>query len=181
MDEPRYGYGKGERPLWSPRDRDAEGIRRVLRRAGFRDFGERHLDGFAVEGANTSPDGPEEFSVAYCGPTNPDTVHRYRELLERAGYQVDPDPQDSHILLVQRRPAGSTPTTAGPDRALVSATVCAVLATIALVASWTGGGHVRLAGGIGSAVLGVLAVFLAASWYRRRLDEQRAGTGSGLT
>ncbi|MBQ1047776.1 hypothetical protein KBX50_04640 [Micromonospora sp. C51] len=172
MNEPRYGYGRGERPLWSPRDRAAEDIRRVLRRAGFRDFSEQHLDGFAVEGANTSQDGPEEFSVAYCGTSNSDPLHRYRELLERAGYQVDPDPQDAHLLLVRRRPAKSTPATAGPDRALAPAAVCAALATIALVASWMGSGHVRLAGGIGSAVLGVLAVFLAALWYRRRLDEQ---------
>jgi hypothetical protein len=33
-DRPEFGYGKGGRPLWSLRDRDAEQIRAVLRRAG---------------------------------------------------------------------------------------------------------------------------------------------------
>lgn len=32
-------------------------------------------------------------------------------------------------------------------------------------------GQARLVGGIGSGVPGVVAVFLAAVWYRRRLDE----------
>lgn len=67
MDEPLYGYGKAGRPLWSPRDRDAEEIRRVLRRGGFSDFDERHLEGFAVEGANSGQDDLEPFAVAYCG------------------------------------------------------------------------------------------------------------------
>ncbi|WP_405098217.1 hypothetical protein [Micromonospora sp. NBC_01412] len=168
MDEerPRYGYGDGGRPLGSPRDRDAEVVRRVLRQAGLRDFGERHLDGFAVEGANTSMDGPEPFAVSYCGTRNEvEAVARYRRVLERAGYQVEADPVDSNVLLVQRRPDQFVP----PGRGLLPVAVaCAVVATVALVASWAGSGAVRLAGGVGSGVLGVLAVFLAGLWYRRQ-------------
>ncbi|TDC60484.1 hypothetical protein E1258_14620 [Micromonospora sp. KC207] len=51
---------------------------------------------------------------------------------------------------------------------LVAAVVFAVAATVALVISWAADGSARLAGGIGSAVCGVLAVWLAGSWYRRR-------------
>lgn len=166
-EQPRYGYGRGGRPLGSLRDRDAEAIRRVLRRAGLRDFDERHLNGFAVEGANASMDGPEPFSVAYCGTADvPETMARYRSVLERAGYQVDVDPLDEHVLLVPRR----SPQAAAPSerRLMAAAVVCAAVATVALLASWIGTGAVRLAGGVGSAVVGVLAVFLAGLWYRRR-------------
>jgi hypothetical protein len=45
-----------------------------------------------------------------------------------------------------------------------------VLATVALIASWVGDGQVRLAGGVGSGVLGAAAAFLAGLRYRRRLD-----------
>lgn len=61
----------------------------MLRRAGLRDVGERHLDGFAVEGANSSVDGPEPSAVAYCGSADrPEMAARYRRVLERAGYQL---------------------------------------------------------------------------------------------
>ncbi|SCL43850.1 hypothetical protein GA0070606_0041 [Micromonospora citrea] len=172
MDDPEFGYGKGQRPLWSPRDRDAEAIRRTLRRGGFVDFDERHLDGFAVEGANTSQDGTEPFVVSYCGTRFPETVQRYQQVLEQAGYQVSVNPQDAQILLVQRPPMEPPPS---PDRPPMTAIVCAVLAAVALVASWVGTGPVRTTAGISSAILGVLAAFLAASWYRRRLDEQAGG------
>ncbi|PWR15087.1 hypothetical protein DKT69_12850 [Micromonospora sicca] len=66
-ERPRYGYGASVRPLWSVRDRDAERIRTAPRRVGLRDFGERHPDRFAVEGANVSLEGPEPFAVSYCG------------------------------------------------------------------------------------------------------------------
>ncbi|MBM0233192.1 hypothetical protein JNW91_15765 [Micromonospora sp. STR1_7] len=166
-ERPRYGYGRGGRPLGSSRDRDAEALRRVLRRAGLRDFDERHLDGFAVEGANSSLDGPEPFSVAYCGTAGvPEAMTRYRAVLQQAGYQVDVDPLDEHSLLVPRQPDRAA---APSDRGLMAAAVlCAVLATVALLASWIGSGAVRLTGGVGSAVFGVLAVFLAGLWYRRR-------------
>ncbi|MFG3701592.1 hypothetical protein ACGF5C_27325 [Micromonospora sp. NPDC047620] len=164
--QPRYGYGRGGRPLGSSRDRDVEALRRVLRRAGLREFGERHLDGFEVEGANASLDGPEPFSVAYCGTADvPETMARYRAVLERAGFQVDVDPLDEHVLLVARQPAQAV---ASGQGLMAAAMMCAVVATVALLASWIGSGAVRLAGGVGSAVFGVLAVFLAALWYRRR-------------
>lgn len=93
-------------------------------------------------------------------------MQRYRRVLEQAGYQVDDDPPDQDVLLVPRQP-----TRAGPPRPgrglLAVAVVCAVAATVALVASWAADGAVRLAGGVGSAVLGVLAVFLAALSHRR--------------
>ncbi|MEW2386538.1 hypothetical protein AB0873_31450 [Micromonospora sp. NPDC047707] len=165
-EQPQYGYGRGGRPLGSPRDRDAEALRRVLRRAGLRDVDERHPDGFAVEGANTSLDGPEPFSVAYCGTADlPETMARYRTVLAQAGYQVEVDPLDEHIVLVPRQPTQAV----SPERSLLPvAAVCAVVATVALLVSWIGSGAVRLAGGVGSAVFGVLAVFLAGLWYRRR-------------
>jgi hypothetical protein len=174
MDEPRYGYGKGQRPLCSPRDRDAEVIRRVLRRAGFRDFDERHLDGFAVEGASSGDNEP--FAVAYCGETDgPTTLVRYQRVLQRAGLRVSTDPKDDETLLVQRRSVWSAQPVPRPARTLLSAAVvCAVLATVALIASWLGDGQVRLAGGVGSGVLGAAAAFLAGLWYRRRLDEEHA-------
>jgi hypothetical protein len=173
MDEPRYGYGRGGRPLWSPRDRDAEAIRRVLRRAGLRDFDELHPGGFAVEGANASEAGDEPFYVAYCGDAEaPATLRRYRLVLEQSGLRVSVDPQDEDVVRVERQSVASIRTVLPPGRALLTvAIVCAVLAALALVVSWVATGQARLVGGIGSGVLGGLAVFLAALWYRRRLDE----------
>ncbi|MFF0182613.1 hypothetical protein ACFYPF_26340 [Micromonospora sp. NPDC005223] len=166
-EQPQYGYGRDGRPLGSPRDRDAEALRRALRRAGLRDFDERHLDGFAVEGANASLDGPESFSVAYCGTSDvPQTMARYRTALEQAGYRVDADSLDEHVLLVPRQPAQAV--TSSEQMLMAAAVVCAVVAALALLASWIGSGAMRLAGGVGSAVFGVLAVFLAGLWYRRR-------------
>ena len=46
-DEPEFGFGRSGRPLWTVRDRDVEGIREVLRKAGRREFGDDH-GGFAV-------------------------------------------------------------------------------------------------------------------------------------
>jgi hypothetical protein len=165
MDEPRYGYGKGERPLWSRRDRDSEAIRRVLRRGGFHDVDEGHLDGFAVEGANSSEDGRERYTVAYCGEASTAlaTLRRYTGLLQQAGYRVGPDPDDEQTLLVKWQPAYAVQKVLRPGQSLLRmAIACAVLATVALIASWAGTGQVRLAGGIGSGVLGAMAAFLAA-------------------
>ena len=161
--------------MWSPRDRDAEVVRRVLRRAGLRDVDERHLDGFAVEGADSSENGPEPFAVAYCGDTDAGVLARYRSVLERAGLQVSTDELNGDGLLVQRRSLAWVQEKSGPAWALlIAAVVCAVLATVALVAFWVGDGQVRLAGGVGSGVLGVAAALLAGFWYRRRLDEVSA-------
>lgn len=179
MDEPRYGYGKGERPLWSRRDRDGEAIRQVLRRGGFHDVDEGHLDGFAVEGASSSEDGGEPYTLAYCGEASraPATLRRYTGLLEQAGYRVGPDPDDEQALLVQRQPAYAVQKVLRPGRSLLRVAIaCAVLATVALVASWVGSGQVRLAGGIGSGVLGAVAAFLAVLWYWRQLDEREAAS-----
>ncbi|MFB9178610.1 hypothetical protein ACFFX1_10760 [Dactylosporangium sucinum] len=56
----------------------------------------------------------------------------------------------------------------GIRRALLTAAIaCAVLAAAALMVSWTTTGSARLAGGIGSAVFGAVAVFLAGLWYLR--------------
>jgi hypothetical protein len=174
VDGPRYGYGKGQRPLWTPRDRDAEVIRRVLRRGGFHDVDERHLDGFAVEGGSDR----QPFSVAYCGDVA-GTVGRYQAALERAGLRVrpDPDPAFEDMLLVDPQSIRMVRPVPRPARAiLTAAVVCAVAATVALIGSWAGAGQVRLAGGIGSAVFGATAAFLAGLWHERRVKEQSSGS-----
>jgi len=165
--------------MWSLRDRDAEVVRRVLRRAGFRDVGERRVDGFAVEGANASEDGDQPLAVAYCGNAEATaTLDRYRRVLQRAGLRVGDDPHGLG-LLVDRRSVASVHRVPWSGRPLLTAAIiCAVFATVALVVSWMADGHVRLAGGIGSGVLGCLAVGLAALWYRRQPDEQQHGTRS---
>ncbi|MBB5782025.1 hypothetical protein [Nonomuraea jabiensis] len=97
-DEPEFGYGAGGRPLWSVRDRDAEGIRTVLRKAGRREFSERH-DGFVVEGGG---DGAP-FLVACTEEARGSApeLMRYRVDLVKAGYRVEPDPDDDQVLLVR--------------------------------------------------------------------------------
>jgi hypothetical protein len=100
-ERPAFGYGKHGRPLWSVRDRDAETIRALLRRAGHREFSERR-GGFAVEGANASQDGPEPFSVT-CTDDKllaGGELSRYSALLRGAGYRVLADPQDDEVLEV---------------------------------------------------------------------------------
>jgi hypothetical protein len=37
-ERPAFGYGQGQRPLWSERDRDAERVRDILRGAGLVEF-----------------------------------------------------------------------------------------------------------------------------------------------
>ncbi|MEV4752812.1 hypothetical protein AB0K21_41240 [Streptosporangium sp. NPDC049248] len=63
-DEPKFGYGREHRPLWSERDRDAEQVRDVLRRAGLSEFGEDR-DGFVVKGGEIG----QPFAVAFTGPS----------------------------------------------------------------------------------------------------------------
>ncbi|MDC0773896.1 hypothetical protein [Streptomyces sp. HD] len=93
---PKYGYGHGARPLFTARDRDAEVIRRVLRKAGCREFGGAE-GGFAVEGGR----GEAPFLVAstLAVRTEPQ-LSLYREVLTGAGMRVEPDPDDSKTLLV---------------------------------------------------------------------------------
>ncbi|WP_328417899.1 hypothetical protein OG470_30630 [Micromonospora sp. NBC_00389] len=56
-----------------------------------------------MEDANSRLDGPEPFSVVYCGTTEqPETSARYRRVLEQAGYQVDADPLGENMLLRAR-------------------------------------------------------------------------------
>ncbi len=89
---PEFGYGRGRRPLWTTRDRDGEAIREVLRRAGLREWTDRHT-GFVVEG---SEDG-ERFLVASPGAAD---VGRITAALTGAGYQAVPDPDDDQTLRV---------------------------------------------------------------------------------
>ena len=102
FEDPEFGYGEGDRPLWSVRDRDAEGIRRLLRKAGHREFSDVH-GGFAVEGANSSEDGAEPFLVS-CADSDDEFVAielaRYAVLLKAAGYAVSADPEDEDFLEV---------------------------------------------------------------------------------
>jgi hypothetical protein len=91
---PEFGYGRGRRPLWTARDRDGEAIRVVLRRAGLREWTDRHT-GFVVEGGE---DG-EGFLVA--SPGAPD-VGRIAAALAGAGYRAVPDPDDDQTLRVWR-------------------------------------------------------------------------------
>lgn len=97
-DKPEFGYGAGGRPLWTVRGRDTEVIRTVLRKAGRREFSERH-DGFVVEGGN---DGAP-FLVACTEDAEGSALElrRYRADLVKAGYRVEPDPDDDQVLVVR--------------------------------------------------------------------------------
>ncbi len=102
---PKYGYGLAGRPLWSGRDRDAEAIRRVLRRAGYRDGNDRSVGHFAVEGANASLDehSREPYFVACTDMRLSDAAgpRRFALVLRAAGYDVTDDPDDDGVLIVQ--------------------------------------------------------------------------------
>lgn len=88
-------------PLWSARDRDAEAIRALLRKAGHRGFSDTR--GFAVEGANSSEDGAEPFRVS-CADSDDAfaaaELAAYVGVLRGAGYAVTADPDDEEILEV---------------------------------------------------------------------------------
>ncbi|GAA2702961.1 hypothetical protein [Nonomuraea recticatena] len=94
-DEPEFGHGEGNRPLWTVRDRDAETIRTVLRKAGLREFSERH-GGFLVEGGYDG--GP--FLVAFADDSEPAVreLAQCEAALLRAGYRVALEPSDAHAL-----------------------------------------------------------------------------------
>lgn len=78
------------------RDRDAKVIRTVLRKAGRREFSERHV-GFVVEGG----DGGAPFRVACADAAEMSAreLTRYQVDLLKAGYRVEPDPDDDQALL----------------------------------------------------------------------------------
>jgi hypothetical protein len=96
---PFYGFGAGDRPLWTARDRDAERIRGVLRDANCQESGEGG-EGFVVEGGN----GPYPFFVA-CNIDNPvkaaTELTKYEETLAKAGFRVKKDPSTEHVLQVR--------------------------------------------------------------------------------
>ncbi|MFG1694356.1 hypothetical protein [Nonomuraea sp. NPDC049309] len=89
-DGPAYGLGAGGRPLWSERDRDAERIRALLRRAG--------CGGFIV-----SSDEAGVFLVR-CVDPYPVAVGRIgvaARVLTRAGMTVAPRGGDTRTLRVR--------------------------------------------------------------------------------
>ncbi|MEU0484038.1 hypothetical protein ABZ260_33250 [Streptosporangium sp. NPDC006013] len=96
-DEPRFGYGRGRRPLWSERDRDAERVRDALRGAGLAEFGEDQ-DGFVVESGETG----QPFAVAFTGPEvdAEEEFRTYTAGLRSAGMRAEQDPDDSQALQV---------------------------------------------------------------------------------
>ena len=99
--EPRFGYGVGDRPLWSQRDWAAEEIRNVLRDARCVEWSgvPPYHDGFVVEGGG---DG-EPFAVACTLDELPDArteLQRYTEALKLHGYHVHLDPDDAKSLEV---------------------------------------------------------------------------------
>ena len=95
-EDPAHGYGRGKRPLWTVRDRDAEAIRDVLReakRAEFSDAG----GGFVVggqDGASFLVACADEDLAAAC------EVAAYTEALTAAGFRVEPEPRDDQTLRV---------------------------------------------------------------------------------
>lgn len=107
MESPAFGYGRWQQPLHTQRDRDAETIRKALRKAGCPEF--RHPgDGFYVDGGHD--DGP--FLVGCASRTR----HRrlspaaqlaaYTMVLTAAGMLVEPQtgPEASASVLHVRLP-----------------------------------------------------------------------------
>ncbi|MGW4412381.1 hypothetical protein ACWEJ6_50875 [Nonomuraea sp. NPDC004702] len=94
-DKPEFGYGAGGRPLWTVRDRDAEVIRMVLRKAGRREFSERR-DGFVVEGGEDGA--PFLVACTDDAEVSMQELPRYEAALLKAGYRVEPDPGDDQVL-----------------------------------------------------------------------------------
>ncbi|MGW4412941.1 hypothetical protein ACWEJ6_53880 [Nonomuraea sp. NPDC004702] len=94
-DKPEFGYGAGGRPLWGVRDRDAEVIRTVLRKAGRREFSEGQ-SGFVVEGGGDGA--PFLIACADDAVVCAQELPRYEAALLKAGYRVEPDPGDNQVL-----------------------------------------------------------------------------------
>ncbi|MEV5893808.1 hypothetical protein [Nonomuraea fuscirosea] len=97
-DKPEFGHGAGGRPLWTARGRDAEVIRSVLRKAGRREFGDRH-GGFVVEGGGDG--GPFQVACADGAETSASELARYCDDLRKAGYCIERDAGDDQVLLVR--------------------------------------------------------------------------------
>lgn len=101
-DVPAYGYGRWREPLRTRRDRDAETIRKVLRKAGRPEFGHPG-DGFFVDGGYAG--GP--FLVACASRARRRTLSPAAEMtayitaLTAAGMRVEPrtDPDSSPMAL----------------------------------------------------------------------------------
>lgn len=97
-EQPQFGYGRGERPLSSVVDRDAEAIREVLRGAGRPEFSDSE-DGFVVE----SGDEGSSFLVACTFDEWTDAEQElqwYRMALTDARMRVEPDPEDRKTVVV---------------------------------------------------------------------------------
>ncbi|MEU6753065.1 hypothetical protein ABZ914_43180 [Spirillospora sp. NPDC046719] len=101
-DVPAFGYGRWQEPLRTRRDRDAETIRTVLRKAGRPEFCHPG-DGFFVDGGR---DG-EPFLVACASRARRRTLSPFAELaayttaLTAAGMLVEPQtgPDASPLVL----------------------------------------------------------------------------------
>jgi hypothetical protein len=94
-EKPEFGYGRGGRPLWTVRDRDAEGVWEVLRKAGHREFSDRH-GGFAVEDGHDGA--PLTVACADDPVVSAAELPRYEAALRAAGYRVEPAPDDDQAL-----------------------------------------------------------------------------------
>jgi hypothetical protein len=94
-DKPEFGYGQGRRPLWTARDRDAEGVREVLRKAGHREFSDHH-GGFAVEDGHDGD--PLIVACADDPGVSAAELPQYATALRAAGYRVEPLPDDDQAL-----------------------------------------------------------------------------------
>ncbi|MFF5213126.1 hypothetical protein [Streptosporangium sp. NPDC000396] len=87
-DKPGFGYGAGP----------AEVIRAVLRKAGRREFSERH-GGLVVAGGGDGR--PFQVACADDAEVPAQELARYSGALLKAGYRVEPDPDDDEVLLVR--------------------------------------------------------------------------------
>ncbi|MET8160581.1 hypothetical protein ABZT47_29845 [Sphaerisporangium sp. NPDC005289] len=96
--KPAFGHGAGGRPLWTARDRDAEVIRTVLRKAGCREFSERH-GGFVVEGGGDGK--PFQVPCADDAKASALELARCSDDLRKAGYRVVAEAGDDQVLLVR--------------------------------------------------------------------------------
>ncbi|WP_331733150.1 hypothetical protein OG948_60290 (plasmid) [Embleya sp. NBC_00888] len=125
---PEFGFGRRGRPLWTERDRDAEDVRRVLRRARCREFSDRR-GGFVVEGG--ADGGP--FALACASESLPGRgeVARYAAALRAAGYHVEPDADDDASLSVWR--PGTAPAPHRIDRTPARELVARVIRTVTIL------------------------------------------------
>ncbi|MDL4818678.1 hypothetical protein [Actinomadura opuntiae] len=88
-ERPRFGYGRYGRPLWDERCRDAERIRRALRKAKIREFGED--GGFSVE-QPAEDGGPYTVAAALDDDEDLEAVMAdYRRALAAQGWRIGPD------------------------------------------------------------------------------------------